>query len=92
MYLHGGAYVLGPVAAQWRWAAALGEAASTAVVVIGYRMAPDHPHPAALDDAVAAVVALQDDGTLAAGRWALAGDSAGGGLALAVLQRAHLTP
>lgn len=87
VYLHGGAYVLGPVAAQWRWAAELGDAASVAVAVVRYRMAPDHPHPAAVDDAVTAVAALQDDGTLVAGRWALAGDSAGGGLALATVAR-----
>lgn len=87
VYLHGGAYVMGPVAAQWRWAAAIGRASSLAVAVLRYPMAPDHPHPAAINDTVAAIASLQDDGTLTPGRWALAGDSAGGGLALAVLQR-----
>ncbi|SFO50526.1 Acetyl esterase/lipase [Geodermatophilus obscurus] len=83
VFLHGGSYVTGPVSGQWRWLTALGAELSVAAVVIDYRLAPEHPHPAALDDVVAALRALTSSGVLRAGRWALAGDSSGGALALA---------
>jgi acetyl esterase/lipase len=56
-------------------------------LLVDYRLAPEHPFPAGLDDATAVVRQLRADGVLQADRWALAGDSAGGGMALAVCQR-----
>ncbi|WP_283608164.1 alpha/beta hydrolase fold domain-containing protein [Mycolicibacterium poriferae] len=55
--------------------------------MISYRKPPEHPHPAALDDAVTAIQALHRRGELVDGRWVLAGDSAGGHLAIAACQR-----
>lgn len=79
LYLHGGAYVLGSPGTHFGIAARLALAAGCEVFVIDYRLAPEHPAPAALDDAVSAWKAL----TASHGAVALAGDSAGGGLALA---------
>lgn len=78
VYLHGGAYVLGSADTHLRLAAAYARASGAEVVAIDYRLAPEHPWPAALDDAVSVWRALAD-GTPTA----LLGDSAGGGLALA---------
>jgi epsilon-lactone hydrolase len=83
LYLHGGGYVTGSPELYrhllWRFA----EAAGAQIAAIDYRLAPEHPFPAALDDAVAAWRALLAEGAdprLAA----VIGDSAGGGLALAL--------
>ena len=65
------------------WAAHLSAAAACPVVVPEYRLAPEHPHPAALDDARAVMQALLDDA--APGSVVVSGDSAGGGLALALV-------
>jgi monoterpene epsilon-lactone hydrolase len=86
LYLHGGAYVTGSAAIYrhftWRIAAAL----RASVLVVDYRLAPEHPFPAALDDAVAAYRWLLAQG-VAPRQIAIMGDSAGGGLALATLLR-----
>ncbi|WP_222272469.1 alpha/beta hydrolase fold domain-containing protein [Modestobacter marinus] len=82
VYLHGGSYVTGPVPGQWRWLTVLSAELSAAAVMIDYRLAPEHPHPAALEDVVAALQALTSAEVLRPGRWALAGDSSGGALAL----------
>ena len=79
VYLHGGAYVLGSADTHLRLAAAYARASEAEVVAVDYRLAPEHPWPAALDDAVAVWRALADDTPTA-----LLGESAGGGLALAV--------
>lgn len=79
LYLHGGAYVLGSPGTHFGIAARIALASGCEVFVIDYRLAPEHPAPAALDDAVSAWKAL----TASHGAVALAGDSAGGGLALA---------
>ena len=87
LYLHGGAYVIGSARGYAGLAGRLAKAAAATAWILDYRLAPEHPHPAALDDASAALRALvESDGgeTLA-----LAGDSAGGGLALATLCRAR---
>jgi acetyl esterase/lipase len=60
--------------------------AGVAAAGVIYRMPPRHPFPAALDDAIAVIEALQAEGRLSDGTWLLAGDSAGGGLALAAAQ------
>lgn len=84
MYLHGGAYQLGSPATLRHLVAMLAAAAQAQALSVDYRLAPEHPFPAAVDDAVAAYRWL-----LAAGHdpasVAIAGDSAGGGLTLATL-------
>jgi acetyl esterase/lipase len=84
LYLHGGGYFIGSLASHRHVASELGRAAGARALAIDYRLAPEHPFPAALDDAVAAYEAMLADG-LRPERIALAGDSAGGGLAIATL-------
>ncbi|MDI2128571.1 alpha/beta hydrolase [Yinghuangia seranimata] len=83
LYLHGGGYVVGSSRAYLSWTAHLARAAHATVYSLDYRRAPEHPYPAALDDARAAWCALSAD-TPADTPMVLAGDSAGGGLALSV--------
>jgi acetyl esterase/lipase len=83
LYLHGGGYVIGSINTHRELCARIARAAAARVLVIDYRLAPEHPFPAAVEDAVAAY------------RWlitqvppeavAIGGDSAGGGLTLATL-------
>jgi len=82
LYLHGGAYILGGPASHGKLAAQIGHAAHARVYLADYRLAPEHPFPAALDDAVAAYRWLLAQGNTA-DQISIAGDSAGGGLALA---------
>ena len=77
LYLHGGAYCLGSPATHRALTARLAQASGLRVLSLDYRLAPEHPFPAALQDATAACLALQAQGPVV-----LAGDSAGGGLAL----------
>ncbi len=84
LYLHGGAYCLGSPATHRNLAGRLAAAVDCPVFTLDYRLGPEHPFPAAVDDGVAAVDALLAEGIPAAGI-ALAGDSAGGGLVMAVL-------
>ena len=83
LHLHGGGYVLGDV--DVRAAVALGVvgAGGASALTIGYRLAPEHPFPAALDDAISAYRYLLDIG-YAPERIGVLGESAGGGLALAL--------
>lgn len=85
LYLHGGGYVVGSPATHRGLTARLANEAGVALFAARYRLAPDHPCPAAIEDALEAWRALRAKG-LPAGHIALAGDSAGGGLVLAVLQ------
>lgn len=80
LYLHGGAYVLGGPASHSKLAAQVGYAAGATVYLPDYRLAPEHPFPAALDDSLAAYRWLLKRGAQCI---AIAGDSAGGGLAVA---------
>lgn len=84
LYLHGGAYQIGSPGTHRHMVALLSGAAKARVLSVDYRLAPEHPFPAAVDDAVAAYRWLLAAGT-DRGVLALAGDSAGGGLALASL-------
>lgn len=83
LYLHGGAFCLGNPASHRSITTRLARDAGITVWAPDYRLAPEHPYPAALDDALACYQALLDSGT-PAHRIVLAGDSAGGGLALAL--------
>ncbi len=84
LYLHGGAYCLGSPATHRNLAGRLAAAIGCAVFTLDYRLGPEHPFPAAVDDGVAAAAALVAEGIPITGI-ALAGDSAGGGLVMAVL-------
>jgi acetyl esterase/lipase len=78
LYLHGGAYCVGSPATHRALTSRLARVTGLPVFAADYRLAPEHPYPAALDDAIAAYRALRADGPVI-----LMGDSAGGGLALA---------
>jgi monoterpene epsilon-lactone hydrolase len=84
LYLHGGAYVIGSINTHRELASRLTRAAAARVLVIDYRLGPEHPHPAAVDDAVAAYRWLLSQGVSPA-RISVGGDSAGGGLTVATL-------
>lgn len=86
LYFHGGGYGVGSPRSHRDLCAYLALYSGLSVASLGYRLAPEHPYPAALDDAVAAYQALLEQG-FAAHQVALAGDSAGGGLALALTVR-----
>ncbi|MBY6436051.1 alpha/beta hydrolase [Rhodococcus sp. NPDC003994] len=83
VYLHGGAYVTGSPRTHRALTATLAQDSGARVVAVDYRLAPEHPHPAALDDALAVVDALLAEGSTPSSL-AVAGDSAGGGLAAAL--------
>ncbi len=84
LYLHGGGYVIGSNVGYREFASRLARACAARVLLINYRLAPENPFPAAVDDATAAYrYLLQQD--IEAQRIMVAGDSAGGGLALATL-------
>ncbi len=84
LYLHGGGYVIGSPDTHRNLTARLALALGCSVFSADYRLGPEHPHPAAVHDSVAAYRALLDAG-FAPQRLAIAGDSAGGGLTLATL-------
>lgn len=84
LYLHGGAYVMLSPHSHAKLTASIAIAAGVRSLSIDYRMAPEHPHPAAVTDAVAAYRWLLDQG-YAPSNIAISGDSAGGGLTLATL-------
>jgi acetyl esterase/lipase len=83
VHFHGGGYCVGSPGMVRSWAAVLSAKTGCQVVVPDYRLAPEHPHPAALDDARQVMKALLSE--IAASSVVLSGDSAGGGLALALL-------
>lgn len=88
LYLHGGGYTVGSPRTHRDLLGRLGRAADAFMVAPDYRLAPEHPFPAALDDALIVYRALLDLG-VPPGRLLVAGDSAGGGLALALLVAAR---
>ncbi|MGH7960204.1 MAG: alpha/beta hydrolase [Candidatus Binatia bacterium] len=84
LYLHGGGYVIGSITSHRDLMARLSRAAGAKVLGLNYRLAPENPHPAAVEDATAAYRWLLSQGTKP-NRMAIGGDSAGGGLTLATL-------
>lgn len=88
LLLHGGGYTLGSVVAYRDLAARLAHLTGVPVLTIGYRLAPEHLFPAAVDDAVSAYRWLRDQ-LPADARVAVVGDSAGGGLALSLMVAAR---
>ena len=84
LYLHGGGYVFGSAFGYQAHAGAIATAAQTGVLVPDYRLAPEHPFPAALDDSLSAYRWLLDRGVVPE-QVTVAGDSSGGGLALSLL-------
>ena len=86
LYLHGGAYCVGSPVTHRAITGTLARLTGATVFVADYRLAPEHPCPAAIDDAVAAYLGLVASGH-APRHVAIAGDSAGGGLALAAALR-----
>jgi acetyl esterase/lipase len=88
LYFHGGVYVLGDAFQAAALASQVGRRTRARVISVAYRLAPEHPCPAAVDDALAAYEALLDNGT-APSDIAFAGESAGGGLAIATLVNAR---
>lgn len=84
LYFHGGVYAMGSAQASVGLASDLGRRAHMRVVTVDYRLAPEHPYPAAPEDAIAAYRGLlEDEGS--ATRIAIAGESAGGNLAIVTL-------
>jgi epsilon-lactone hydrolase len=88
LHLHGGGYVMGDPAGSRSFTTALARAAGCEVVSVDYRLAPTHPFPAAVEDAVGVYAALLAAG-VPAGSIAIGGESAGGGLAVAALLAAR---
>lgn len=85
MYLHGGAFVMGSPNSHRDMAAQLAQKAGVRMLMVDYRLAPEHPFPAAHEDVMAVYRALLAQG-VPAQRLFIAGDSAGGNLALAAAQ------
>ena len=81
LWVHGGAFVTGSYATHGAFAAHLSVAAGAPVYLLDYRLAPEHPHPAAVDDVLAALELLPETQVV------LGGDSAGGTLALLAAAR-----
>jgi monoterpene epsilon-lactone hydrolase len=88
LYFHGGVYVMGDAALAADLASQVARRASARAISVGYRLAPEHPYPAAVDDALAAYQALLHGGTDPSDI-AFAGESAGGGLAIATMVNAR---
>jgi len=86
VFFHGGGYCSGSIVSHRRMVTEAGRAAGIRTLAVGYRLAPEHPFPAAFDDALAVWRCLRKQG-IAAGHIAVGGDSAGGGLTVALLNR-----
>jgi acetyl esterase/lipase len=88
LYFHGGVYVMGGASLAADLASQVGRRTRAKVISVDYRLAPEHPYPAAVDDALAAYEALLLGGT-APSDIVFAGESAGGGLAIATMVNAR---
>ena len=89
VFLHGGGYQFGSVASDGELASRLGRASGMRVLFPEYALSPEHPFPAPVDDVLAVWQWLVADEHVAPGSLALAGDSAGGGLAVALMVAAR---
>ena len=92
LYVHGGGYVIGSAVTHRRLCEDIARAGSCAVLNLDYRLAPEHPFPAAVEDAIEGLKFVQangPDGEGAAEATFVAGDSAGGGLTIATLLTAR---
>ncbi|MDX6467565.1 MAG: epsilon-lactone hydrolase, partial [Gaiellaceae bacterium] len=88
LYFHGGVYVMGDAALAADLASQVGRRTQAKVVSVDYRLAPENPYPAAVDDALAAYTGLLESGVAPSGI-VFAGESAGGGLTIATLVNAR---
>src|SRR5499426_2853408 len=84
VFFHGGGYCSGSIRSHRRMVTEAGRAAGVRTLAVGYRLAPEHPFPAAFDDAMTAWRFLLKDG-VAAEHIAIGGDSAGGGLTVVLI-------
>src|SRR3954470_15688261 len=92
VWLHGGGFVMGGLGVEHPWAARIADSSKAVVVPVGYRLAPEHRFPAALDDAYAAVIWTAEHAVelgVDPRRIAVGGHAAGAGLAAAVALRAR---
>jgi acetyl esterase/lipase len=89
LWFHGGFYVFGSPRTSAALASSLARRTRMRVISVDYRLAPEHPYPAALDDALAVYRALVHSADADLGRTAVVGESAGAGLAAALLVTAH---
>lgn len=92
VWLHGGGFVMGDLDTEHPWATRLAEGSGAVVISVGYRLAPEHRFPAALDDAYAVLTWVAEHAAelgVDPGRIAVGGHSAGGGIAAAVALRAR---
>jgi acetyl esterase/lipase len=96
LWIHGGGYVTGRAAAEDRFCREAAGRLDAVVAAVDYRLAPEHPFPAALDDCYAALRWLAADPGVDPARIAIGGASAGGGLAAALAllarERGEITP
>jgi acetyl esterase/lipase len=83
LFFHGGGYCSGSIVSHRRMVSEAGRASGVRTLAVGYRLAPEHPFPAAIDDAMTAWRFLRRQG-IAAEHIVIGGDSAGGGLSLSV--------
>ena len=88
MYLHGGGFLMGGLGSHRHWVASLARAFQARALHLEYRVAPEHPYPAPLDDCVATYRWLIDSG-VDPQQLILAGESAGGGLVMSTMLRAR---
>src|SRR4029079_13624670 len=86
MFFHGGGYCSGSIQSHRRWVTEAGRAARMQTLAVAYRLAPEHPFPAAYDDALNAWQFLRNQG-IAAAHTAIGGDSAGAGLTITLINR-----
>ena len=86
MFLHGGGYCSGSLVSHRRMVTEAGRAAKIRTLAVAYRLAPEYPFPAGLDDALSVYRFLRGQG-IAASHIAVAGDSAGGGLTVALINQ-----
>jgi monoterpene epsilon-lactone hydrolase len=87
LYLHGGGYISGDMFERRETVARIARSGRAVALSVNYRLAPEHPYPAALDDAFDAYCWLLEQGQVPPDKLVVLGDSAGGGLALSLLVR-----